>query len=534
MRETSSETTSAAYMYDEALLGTSGRPLAWRRIASYLTWDRMQLTIVFTLFVILRAMDRVFNKRVADRMADYQLMYVNVFWPAGVQLMTILMVGMYVGYQRWQRGDKRYGLSFFFPGASIATARGPYPQWRLSLFSFWDQLNAVITGLPSPFLDATSQAILSNLVVVWTVLISLGYLGTRYAQEHYIGCILILVAGLVCVIVELQTGNPPLGQYRTPSGSVAIASSSWYVLYVIGTVPAGISNCYKQKCLKSVDLEVMYATLCSGYWQIVWGFLMFPLNWIPLPSPAPRYSPAGTDAYLSDAWTCFLGGRPAGWAPPEPAGPTAQCTLHTNVTMPSADTCDLSYAPLPVPACPCECAARPEKPSRSSARARLCVEMAPRAADRSAGGSAAVWFVVYLLFNVTFNVLLLWLTKRMSATWATIATVLCLDLTSLFSMSSALMGDEATPVTAEQYVGLGIAGIAMWVYSLAPELDANGAPVEGAHAFESRASTMCSFAADRASLLGRASFAGRAPSASHSQLRPAPTPSDETVDGLRA
>ena len=86
-------------MYDEALLGTPSRPLAWRRIANYFTWDRMQLTIVFMLFVILRAMDRVFNKRVADRMADYQLMYVNVFWPAGVQLMTILMVGMYVGYQ---------------------------------------------------------------------------------------------------------------------------------------------------------------------------------------------------------------------------------------------------------------------------------------------------------------------------------------------------------------------------------------------------------------------------------------------------
>ena len=45
----------------------------------------------------------------------------------------------------------------------------------------------------------------------------------------------------------------------------------------------------------------------------------------------------------------------------------------------------------------------------------------------SPGGSAFVWFVVYLLFNVSFNVLLLWLTKRMSATWATIATVLGLD-----------------------------------------------------------------------------------------------------------
>ena len=44
------------------------------------------------------------------------------------------------------------------------------------------------------------------------------------------------------------------------------------------------------------------------------------------------------------------------------------------------------------------------------------------------GGSAALWFLIYILFNVVFNVLLLWLTKRMSATWAQIGTVLCLSV----------------------------------------------------------------------------------------------------------
>ena len=151
------------------------------------------------------------------------------------------------------------------PRANIATALGPYPQYRLAFFSFWDQLNAVITGLPSPFIDATSQAILTNLNIVWTVMISASpYLNMRYGQVHYLGCALIIIAGLVSVTVELQTGDPPLGQYKTPAGTMATAGSLWYVIYVIGTIPAGVSNCYKQKCLKSVDLEVMYATLWSG------------------------------------------------------------------------------------------------------------------------------------------------------------------------------------------------------------------------------------------------------------------------------
>ena len=61
----------------------------------------------------------------------------------------------------------------------------------------------------------------------------------------------------------------------------------------------------KQKCLKGVDLEVMYATLWSGNWQIVWGLLMFPVNWIPLPSPAivtPPHAASAVHAASAASW----------------------------------------------------------------------------------------------------------------------------------------------------------------------------------------------------------------------------------------
>ena len=43
-------------------------------------------------------------------------------------------------------------------------------------------------------------------------------------------------------------------------------------------------------------------------------------------------------------------------------------------------------------------------------------------------GPALTWFIVYLLFNLFFNLLLLWLTKNMSAVWAQIATTLYASL----------------------------------------------------------------------------------------------------------
>ena len=61
------------------------------------------------------------------------------------------------------------------------------------------------------------------------------------------------------------------------------------------------------RCLKSVDLEVMYASWWSGNWQIMWGLLTFPLNWIPMPPPATNNPPLETGEFLVRAWTCFLG-----------------------------------------------------------------------------------------------------------------------------------------------------------------------------------------------------------------------------------
>ena len=69
-------------------------------------------------------------------------------------------------------------------------------------------------------------------------------------------------------------------------------------------------------------------------------------------------------------------------------------------------------------------------------------------------------------------------------------------------------------MSLQQYLSLAIAGVAMLVYNLKPELDADGMPVEGVHAFESRAPTLASYASDRATLTGRASRNGRTSAAS--------------------
>ena len=113
-----------------------------------------------------------------------------------------------------------------------------------------------------------------------------------------------------------------------------------------------------------------------------------------------------------------------------------------------------------------------------------------------------------------WQVLLLWLTKRMSGTWAQIGTVLCLDLASFFSQFELLMGSEAERLTLQQWLGLAIAGLAMWVY-LRDEVDADGNQIKGAHVADAAECHVTSSVS-----LSRASFSDGRPRVSFSSRLP--------------
>jgi len=154
-----------------------------------------------------------------------------------------------------------------------------------------------------------------------------------------------------------------------------------------------------------VDLDVVYATWWSGNFQVLWGILLFWINWIPLPDQKVQ-PPSATFGMIRDTWQCFIG----------------------EIPHPGDESCAAS------------------------------------------GGPAYTWFVIYLCFNLTFNICLLWLTKRMSAMWAQIATTLCLDLTNIFSQFQFIVGSSAQAMTLSQWLATALASVALWTYNLEPEI----------------------------------------------------------------
>lgn len=389
------------------------------------TRSRAAVPAVFCVFVLMRALDRVFLKRVNDYLANpaYNLILTNVYWPVCIQALTVVMIAGYVKVQE----DERYSWRFFLPWSPLASAEGRVPLYRMALFSFWDQMNAALQAPAAPFLALPMQSILSNFVIVWTAMIAFQYLGTRFHQVHVIGCCLVLLSAVVSVADSLEDNDCSalgiatrptncISAYKTSTGEYKVLSIGsmllWYGLFIFSTLPSGVSNCYKQKVLQRSGVDVMWATFWSGNFQVFWGLAFFWINWIPLPDQAVT-TPDMTFGLLRDSWACFIG--------------------------------------------------QAEKPED--------------AACNAAGGPAILWFGVYLVFNLSFNVLLLWLTKRMSAVWAQIATVLCLDLTNIFSQSATLMGAGAQRMTLCQWLGTLLATVGLWAYNVEPEVQPGEAPV---------------------------------------------------------
>jgi len=396
-----------------------GQDVSARPASKIAVWcETFAVGIVFTVFVVFRAADRVFIKRVQNMVSNptYNLMISNIFWPVSVQILTIVMLMLYVLYQRRQ-GNKSYSWRFFLPGNVMASSLGAVPMYQMALFSLGDQINAAMQAPPSPFINQTMQSVMTNTVVLWMAIFAFFWLKTRFHQVHYIGCVLIVISCIVGVSNQLQNNNcTPEGLqsdecligYKDSSGLYHMLTAggmvTWYAIFLGSMIPNAVSNLYKQKVLKGRDVDICYATWWSGNFQVLWGFALLWVIWIPLPgqeTPTPGQLPQS----IADTWQCFIG----------------------NVPHVGDETCASGSMP------------------------------------------AIFWFGIYLMFNLSFNVCLLWLTKRMSAMWAQIATVLCLDLTNIFGTIPFLAGGAAIPMGISGWLATAIASLSLWVYNLEEE-----------------------------------------------------------------
>jgi hypothetical protein len=392
------------------------------------TCEKFAVPIVFTIFVVFRAADRVFMKAVNNALnqPDYNLVFSNILWPFAMQIITAFMVTFYVIGQRSQ-GHKQYDCSFFLLGNKNASSMGAIPTYMLALFSLGDQLNAALSSPCSAFVSQPIQSVMTNFVIIWMALVGWFWIKVRFKLVHYIGMALVVVASLVQFTpfvldndCEWESPNTAADvtcfeAYHSNAGG---KNGEWikmgapqmlffYLLFIVSTFPAAVSNVYKQKVLQGVDADIFYVTWWSGWFQLLWGWVCIPLMWLPLPGQE-TLPPQDTFKAIGETLTCIGGVDPGG-----------------------------------VPS---------------------CVSQPP----------PWIYVILYFAFNATFNLCITWLIKRISAMWVQVATVLCLNLCNIFSSMPMIMGSSAQAMTAWDWAGALIVSAALWVYNMQPEVTADG------------------------------------------------------------
>jgi len=383
----------------------------------------------FAIFVSLRALDRAFLERALVSMGDYRGILAGVFFVPLMQLVTAMFCVFYVVNKRLSEDDERYGLGWFSLRSKLASSHGPVPIRWMVFFAFFDQLYITMKFLPVRYyIPEAMRHAMQHTVVFWTACTAAALLGSRYTQLQIGAVVLGLLGCVIRVSTEIQMGtlSSPVSAFGEPTDVGTGTTSLMYMLYMFVCMQNAFSLCYKQKALKMFDMDIMWATFWSQNFQIIWGFLLYTLKWIPWPSPGDmvHHTPSCFGQQVSEAWTCFTGGDPTG-------------TQHLIGGL------------------------------------HQCEEELPW-----------VWFVMFLFCSFGFNLFVLWIVKYLSATWAASSMVVCsncIDVVKQFKLfNPAKGGNHIMPL--EAWLSLALSVMSIWLYSVEEELDADGAFVCGAPA----------------------------------------------------
>jgi len=141
---------------------------------------------------------------------------------------------------------------------------------------------------------------------------------SSYAWSQYAGAGVIVAGGLLSAFGAGGAGGD--------EPEAVNARVFWFgpVLILIGIVPGAMSNVYKEKIFKRVDLDIYYLTTYVAVWQTILSFVCVPLFTLKYFGGIPLHE---MPQNLADGWHCFMGHPLEGYLCDDPFPSTATILL---------------------------------------------------------------------------------------------------------------------------------------------------------------------------------------------------------------
>jgi len=292
-----------------------------------------------------------------------------------------------------------------------------FPQRRFFLMAVFDVISGVMTLFGGVYTKGTTQMLLLQGAIPFTMFCSFLILRSRYEWMQYIGA-LVIMSGVFVVLSPKFFGSPG-ALHSSGSNDILVFN----ILFFLANIPQSLSSVYKEVAFKdSKNLDIYYTQLWIAVYQAVLGFLVLPLNSLSLlgnMSIPMNELPSA----LSNGFKCFTGVN----------------TLTTNC-----------YTDHPVSGLkPCD-------------------------------SCEGAWFYVveYVVFNFQYNLFAILLIREGSAALLIIIMTLRLPLGNIAFYTPFIMGSDAQPFNSHDISGLLVILIGLVIYRIqrSPESDESDAP----------------------------------------------------------
>lgn len=271
--------------------------------------QELQIALIMVLVTFFGSGNRVASKIMTQPMQNYSF-FLSLFNP--IMYVTVYFTILFVRYARGI-ATKDMLLYPWKPYAKDSSSRSfLYRCWRaippakyFLLMGLLDGLGTILAIIATPNIAGSLLPILSQPIILYTMIVSVIILGTKYTYWQ-IWCVFLVITGAVTSLL------PNL------SGQNDQTSSLWYsLLMAISPAPNAISFTLKELVFKErPGLDLFIVNSHGSLFQL----LLWPI-FLPLAILLGQTGKLSFSEYVANGFQCFLGHTPSDVTPPHLCDP---------------------------------------------------------------------------------------------------------------------------------------------------------------------------------------------------------------------
>ena len=316
-------------------------------------YKKYTVAVVFTVFIVLRACDNVFMKRLSFAPTPYFQVFVNLIWPFFITVMFGFWTCIYICWKRFYEKDERYGPGFLWIYTPLRTEKTPEqlkqikwylrPGFRfLFLVILQQQFSNVFSSAPQTYLNFVLYSLIKQAGTLgFCLMLTFILLKTRYRQTHYLGMFLSVVGVGVQLIPYIQTppGTDPCDPdtlngntnstaanheatggncfhaYKNTAGSYVLLSTGamimWLCVELFSWSGLASSLVHMEAAFKTCNMDIAWFSWMQAPMNLLLGIIFTPTMLIPWPD-AQHVSGKDFFKVIGWTWDCFVNSKDTG------------------------------------------------------------------------------------------------------------------------------------------------------------------------------------------------------------------------------